>query len=79
VSQGRGDLVVKTDFHARFGWILVPLEVGGDMVLDMILVHIRRYHGSPNVGVNHWFASALPMSLEATSIGSGTRKSRGSL
>ena len=34
---GLGYLVVGTWPHPRYGWIIIPLEVSGDIILDMVL------------------------------------------
>ena len=37
MPEESGDLVVQTRSHRRFGWILIPLEVGGDVIFDVVL------------------------------------------
>jgi len=37
VPGGSGDITVQTWSHPRYGWIIIPLEIGGDLVIDMVL------------------------------------------
>ena len=34
---GAGSISARTEIHHHYGWILVPVEVYGDMVLEMVL------------------------------------------